>query len=712
MSQSLRILLVADDPEVIRRIGHGLQRQDSGLILIEGADTLGTARRRLGSGAYDLALVDLALGDGDGLHLLSGLLEIAPELPIVAVAADAGAPDMEACAALGAHDRLAPEALESAGLLDRLRSAAARARAQQAARTRNQHVAASLRATGDLAWHYEHGEDDVWLAAEDTAAWQLPGPECRESLDALRARIHPDDREMALRRLGEVAKTSQPWQLEARVKAGRGAYRWCLLRGRSELDERGGLVRASGVLSDVQRQQKVLRDIKQAKRFLRAVFDSDHAPQAILDSSAVITDCNQAWLALDHLACHAGREFKPGRTFAEAPADGVEFGDLDVAALARGVRQVLGGVVEQFSCEYGDGEHRWRIGVSPLLNPGIAGAVVRHEEVTSLRRGEIEALSRLEGLERDLASIGGPLFRVAADFAVLACNEDASTVGRAPLVGRDVLRVLARVHADAVGSALAAISAGARAAVRDSKPADGQVFRWLVTTRRDADGEGDGFVVHGVDVSDLAAQPAAVATPLASDEEVTALRGELERERQQLAAARQALVAATQESESLGARVAEEKQRATEEKRRIEELRRAVADAEARQEELLAGLEQARRQAKDAERGVAEARQQAEELQRQADEERRRAVESEQAGSKLAAALEAERSQHRKTRAALTAAEQVPAALRVQLDKARNELRENLHDLVHLAFKPLLDEDAPGADVPGPRKNDRPERRR
>lgn len=712
MSQSLRILLVADDPEIIRRIGQGLQRQDSGLILIEGADTLPTARRRLGSGAYDLALVDLALGDGDGLHLLSGLLEIAPALPIVAVAADAGAPDMEACAAIGAHDRIAPEALESAGLLDRLQSAAARARAQQEARRRNQHVAASLRATGDLAWHYEQGEDDVWLAAADPATWQLPGPECRESLDALRARIHPDDREMALRRIGDLLGSPQPWQLEARVKAGRGAYRWCLLRGRSELNERGGLVRASGALSDAQRQQKVLRDIKQARRFLRAVFDSDHAPHAILDSAAVITDCNQAWTALDHPACHAGREFKPGRVFADAPADGVEFGDLDVAALARGVRQVLGGVVEQFNCEYGDGEHRWRIGVSPLLNPGIAGAVVRHEEVTSLRRGESDALSRLDALERDLASIGGPLFRVASDFAVLACNEDAGAVGRAPLVGRDVLRVLARVHADAVGSALAAVSAGARAAVRDSRPADGQVFRWVVTSRRDADGDGDGFVVHGIDVSDLAAQAVAEAAPLASDQEVTELRSELERERQQLAAARQALVAATEESDNLGARIAEEKQHAAEEKRRVDDLRRAVADAETRQEELLAGLEQARRQARDAERSVAESRQQAEELQRRAERERRRAVESEQAGSKLAEALEAERNLHGKTRAALTAAEQVPAALRTQLDKARNELRTKLPDLVHLVFKPLLDNDAPGADVPGPQEADRPERRR
>lgn len=171
MSQSLRILLITDNPEVIRRIGQGLQKQDSGLIMIEGADSLATARRRLGAGSYDLALVDVALGHGDGLHLLSDLLEIVPELPVVALAADDSAPDSAACLAVGALDRLTPEAMDSAGLLDRLQGAVARALAGQSSRRRSQRIAASLGAAGDLAWHYERGDEDVWLAAADASAW-------------------------------------------------------------------------------------------------------------------------------------------------------------------------------------------------------------------------------------------------------------------------------------------------------------------------------------------------------------------------------------------------------------------------------------------------------------------------------------------------------------------------------------------------------------
>lgn len=678
MAQSLRILLIADNPEVIRRIGQGLRMQGSGLILIEGADSLATARRRLGSGAYDLALVDLSLGHSDGLHLLSGLIEIAPELPIVALSADDSAPDTEACLAVGAHDRLAPEAMDSAGLLDRLHGAVARARAGLDARRRVLRVAGSLGATGDLAWHYEQGDDDAWLAVADPPAWQLPGPESRESLDALRARIHPDDREMALRRIGEVIETSQPWQVDARVKVGGGAFRWCTLRGRSQLDARGRLERASGVLSDAQRQQKVLREVQQNRRFLRAVFDSERVPHAILDSSGLITDCNQAWLALDDPACHAGKDFKPGSAFIDAPAEPGRYGDLDTGELARGIRQVLGGVAEQFRAEYGDGERRWRISVSPLLNPGIAGAIVGHEEITAHRRGEIEARTDLQALESDFRAIGGPVFRVAGDFKVLAANDPAQVLGRAPVIGRDVLRVLPRVHADAVGDALAAISAGAASAVRDSRPAEGQVMRWLLTGRHDSDGKADGWLVHGVDVSDLVTSDAPSPAVGEDAPELAALRRQLEEERQSLEMAQQALLAATQKSGSLEIQLTEQEQH-------IDELREALSASEARHEELLAGLEQARRESEDTERRLAE--------------ETRRAAETEKASSKLAKALEAERTRHGETLAALSAAEQVPLELRARLAQARQGVRGELDELVDRIFKPLLDESGTGTDT-------------
>jgi PAS domain-containing protein/ActR/RegA family two-component response regulator len=693
MSKSLRILLIADDPEVIRKIGQGLQRQDSGLIMIEGADSLATARRRLGAGVYDLALVDLSLGQGDALHLLSDLRGIAPELAIVALAADGAGPDVAACLAVGAQDRLAPEAMDSAGLMDRLRSAKVRAEAGLDTQRRSQRIAGSLGAAGDLAWHWEPAESEVWLAAADPERWQLPGPECRESLEAVRERVHPDDRERAVRRIEEVLLNDSPWQLEARVKVGGGAYRWCELRGCSQLDERGRLIRASGVLSDAQREQKRLREIEQGRRLLRAVFDSDRSPRAVLNSAAVITDCNQAWLAFEDPACHAGKRFRPGVRFIDEP-DGVKVtGDLDTAELARGVRKVLGGVVEQFQCEYGLGERRWRIGVSPLLNPGIAGAVIIHEEVTEAARAERALQAGIEVVERDLRALSGPVFRIAADFKVSAANEEAMALGRAPVIDRDVLRVLAREHAKAVGDALAALADGAQAAVRDAQLADGGVMRWLLSVRRDAAGGKDGFLAHGVAVSDLAA--AVVPEPVVEQVDHEAMaeiqsalvqveqqRDVLQRELKDALGRLEVVQQVQRDSEDQEPSLREEMEQ---QRKLLAEAREALSAVEREREELRAGLEEQRRLAEEA-KGAGEA----------ADEQRQR----------LAAELDAERLELNRAQAALASAAQIPATLRAGLAQARERFEADLGELVDKACRPLASAPEEGPPAPAtPRKS-------
>jgi PAS domain-containing protein len=660
MPQSLRILLVADDPETIRRIGHGLQSQDAGLILIEGADSLATARRRLAAGSYDLALVDLALGAAGGLHLLSDLRGIAPGLPIVALAAASGGPDVAACMALGAQDRLAPDALDCVGLLDRLVTVTARARAELSARQRSERLAASLAATGDLAWYFQAGQAEAWLAAPDPAGWQLPAPECRESLDAARERIHPDDREIALRQLEEFARGAQPWQLEARFRVGGGAYRWCTLRGQSSLDSRGQLEYAAGILSDAQRQQKKLRELEHGRRLLRAVFDSSAVAQAVVDSSAVITACNQAWASLEAPSCHAGREFAPGLSFIQNPDRPEPFGDLDNAALARGLRQVLGGVVDHFRCDYGDGRDRWQIDIRPLLNPGIAGAVICHEEITRVRSEETILRAELEELQMDVRAFSGPAFRLGPDFRVLAANDAAAALGRAPVTGRDVLRVVPRRDAAALGDALAAISSGAPSAVHDSRPVDGRVMRWHVAARLGPAGERAGFFVTGVDISDLAIRPAAEAGTTSH-------------------AAIRELEAALAEAEARHDAV-------------TGELRAARAEYEAERERMHSGWELARREA-------AEARSEAERERSALQAARRRESEDSQDARRLAEALDEERRRHDRTLAALSAAEQLPSRLRAELGQARHGLRIHLDQLFEQVFEPLLNEHGSNAPV-------------
>jgi CheY-like chemotaxis protein len=651
MADTLRILLIADDPEMIRRVGQGLHQGAASEVVVEGADNLATASRRLRAAPYDLALADLSLGRGDGLRMLSEFIGTEPGLPVVALANGAKVADAAACLSVGAQDRIAVDALDGAGLLDRLQAVLVRARTSHDARQRSHRIAASLAAGGELAWHFRAGEKDVWLASPDPAAWQLPGPECRESLEALRSWLHPDDRELALRRLEEMAHGAEPWELEARIKVGSGGYRWCALRGRSQLDKRGRLAHAAGVVTDAQRQHKRLLSLQDEHRFMRAVFDSNRLPQAVLDGAGMITQCNAAWAALEEPGCHAGAAFAPGRSFFE-PGDDASYGDLDPAALARGVKQVLGGVVEHHQCEYGDEARRWRISVSPLLNPGIAGALVAHEEVTATRKVEKDTRARLTTLARDFQAVSGPVFRLGPDLEVRGANEAAMKIGRAPVVGRDIFKVLPRAHSDAVGDGIAALAAGSEVAVRDVRGDADQMLRWLVSARRDTDGEQRGFLLQAIDVSDL-------APPLQADEEQKA-----QAHARELAQLRTALERVEGERARLGELLATAESGVQDARAELERMRSAADDAAHANEKLQLEIDQARLDAREA--------------RLEAEDAARREARVKQAGEDLEKALATERARRE---------EEAQAARRAQEEAVATHQRESarLKDAVEVA---------------------------
>jgi PAS domain-containing protein len=694
MDDTLRILLVTADPEMIRKVGEGLHRQGSPEVIVEGADGLVTALRRLRSGAFDLALADLSVGPGDGLHVLSELLGTMPGLPVVALADGPAAPDLASCLAVGAHDRVGAEALDGPGLCDRLLAVLERSRASLDARLRSQRMAASLGAAGTLAWHYEAGENEVWLASPEPAAWQLPGPECRESLEALRGWLHPDDREIALRRIAEAARAADPWDIEARVKVAGGAYRWCALRGRVQLDGEGRLLRASGVVSDAQSQHKRLLSSQHEQRFMRAIFESNRLPQAVVDAAGVITQCNHAWLALEEPGCHAGRAFEPGSRLVDSQRQ-ASFGDLDTAVLARGLKQVLGGVVERYQCEYGDDARRWRISISPLLNPGIAGALVTHEEVTASRRAERETRSRLASLARDFQAVSGPVFRLGPDFEVRAANEAAMELGRAPVVGRDIMQVLPRVHADAVSDGLVALAAGSDVASRDTRPGENGMTRWFLSVRRGGRGDHRGFLLQAVDVTDLAPAKAP------GDDALAALG-------QEAAQLRVSLAQVEGERERLGTLLAEAEEKAQAMQATLEQeletLRDQADEAVHASEKLRIELEQAqldareaRLESEDALRREARSRQAREQLAEAVEAERARVEQSRdqaQAEQRQAlAGLEAERD---RLAGALAAAEGDLAHLRGMLSEASDTMRSELGVLLERTIGSLL----PQADAP------------
>src|SRR5678816_3607463 len=83
MSDMVRVLLVEDQPEVIRMVGDVLSQAQRGGFFVESVSRVEDAVRRLTAGGVDLVLLDLALPDSAGLQTFLTIYQAASDTPIV-----------------------------------------------------------------------------------------------------------------------------------------------------------------------------------------------------------------------------------------------------------------------------------------------------------------------------------------------------------------------------------------------------------------------------------------------------------------------------------------------------------------------------------------------------------------------------------------------------------------------------------------------------
>lgn len=83
LSQQIHALLIEDDPDDILLLKDCLAETGMGKIKLDSADRLSRGLIQLGSGSYDVVLLDLNLPDSRGLDTLNTTIKRFPKLPVV-----------------------------------------------------------------------------------------------------------------------------------------------------------------------------------------------------------------------------------------------------------------------------------------------------------------------------------------------------------------------------------------------------------------------------------------------------------------------------------------------------------------------------------------------------------------------------------------------------------------------------------------------------
>lgn len=129
------------------------------------------------------------------------------------------------------------------------------------------------RATADAIWDWDLRSDEIWWSEGLERTFGVPVGEAESWAD----RIHPEDRERALREMDEViAGTGDGWQGEYRFRRGDGSYAWVVDRAFVIRDGGGRAVRMVGGMSDETHELEVQSRIREQAELL------DRARDAIL----------------------------------------------------------------------------------------------------------------------------------------------------------------------------------------------------------------------------------------------------------------------------------------------------------------------------------------------------------------------------------------------------------------------------------------------
>lgn len=253
-----------------------------------------------------------------------------------------------------------------------------------------------------------------------------------------------------------------------------------------------------------------------SERFVRSTLDSLHKHVCVVDAQGVIVETNLQWKAFARDNQGVAASCLEGANYLEVCERAQGEGAEQARMFAQGIRDVLAGVVPNFSMEYradAPGERRWFIGrVSRFAGAGPAHAVVAHENITARK----EAMLRLHESERRFSELLGNIQLISAmvdcDGRITYCNDYLLRLTgwtREELMGRDWFEVLVAPQDRAVRESFNALlhdDAQARHRENDivTRSGERRRIRWSNSVLRSADGGVVGAASIGEDITDSA----------------------------------------------------------------------------------------------------------------------------------------------------------------------------------------------------------------
>ena len=172
--ESLKILVIENDPAIITKVRAALAEADTGSMELECVSLLSEGVERLKKRGVSAVLLDLSLPDGQGITSFDKLFAAAPDVPILILGGDASKALAKDAVARGAQDYLLPAHLDSYSLPRALHNAIERKAVEDALYVEKERALVTLNSIGDAVLCTEISGHVTYLnlVAEKLTGWK------------------------------------------------------------------------------------------------------------------------------------------------------------------------------------------------------------------------------------------------------------------------------------------------------------------------------------------------------------------------------------------------------------------------------------------------------------------------------------------------------------------------------------------------------------
>ena len=239
--------------------------------------------------------------------------------------------------------------------------------------------------------------------------------------------FHPDDKQPAWNAWNQATATGNQYQIESRLRAADGSYRWFLMRGEPLRDAAGHITKWFGTCTDIDDLKRATEGLRHANAYNRSLLEASLDPLVTISPDGKITDINEATVKVTG----APREKLVGTDFANY------FTEPEKAR--EGYRRVFSqGFVTDYplTIRHVDGRPTdvlYNASVYKDAAGSVLGVFAAARDVTALKQASEYARSLLE------ASLD-PLVTIAPDGEITDVNkatEQITGLTRQELVGTD-----------------------------------------------------------------------------------------------------------------------------------------------------------------------------------------------------------------------------------------------------------------------------------